>query len=108
MNVIGQLQGWISLALSVAALAIAVWAFIDCLRHRPDAFVAAGKRTKTFWLAVTGVAMLVAFIGVGGIGGLLGIISVVAAGVYLADVRPALNQVMGRSSGGREGPYGPW
>ena len=33
--------------------------------------------------------------------------ALVAAGVYLADVKPALDQVMGRG-GGTQGPYGPW
>ena len=31
----------------------------------------------------------------------------VAAGVYLADVKPALDQVTGRGQGS-QGPYGPW
>ena len=33
--------------------------------------------------------------------------AIVAAGVYLADVKPALDQVMGRGQG-NQGPYGPW
>jgi hypothetical protein len=37
---------------------------------------------------------------------LFGILAVVGAGIYLADVRPALQQVSGRGSA--QGPYGPW
>ena len=33
------------------------------------------------------------------------IASVIAAGIYLADVRPA---VKGIGKGGNQGPYGPW
>ena len=36
-----------------------MWAFFDCLRHKANAFEAVSKRTKTFWLAVTGGAMAV-------------------------------------------------
>jgi hypothetical protein len=39
--------------------------------------------------------------------GLLSIVSVVAAAVYLTDVRPAVRQLRGRG-GGSTGPYGPW
>ena len=35
------------------------------------------------------------------------VLLLIAAGVYLADVKPALDQVTGRGSG-NQGPYGPW
>ncbi|WP_404385104.1 DUF2516 family protein [Knoellia locipacati] len=104
---LGQAQYYVTLALTIAALALEVFAFVHALKTRPDAFVAAGKRTKNFWLAVTGVAMLLGFISMGGLG-LLAIIGVVAAGVYLADVRPAVETVQGRGTGSHQGPYGPW
>ncbi len=106
MQILGSLQSWIVLALSVGALGVEVFALVDCVRRRSDAFTAAGKRTKNFWLLVTGIATLLGVVALGGLG-LLAIIAIVAAGVYLADVKPALDQVMGRGSG-RQGPYGPW
>lgn len=106
MNFLGSLQGYIVLALSIGALAIEVFAVVDCVRRRPDAFTAAGKRSKGFWLAVTGLAVLLGVVALGGLG-LLGIVAIIAAGVYLADVKPALDQVMGRG-GSNQGPYGPW
>ena len=96
MSSLAQLQSWIVLGLSVVALGVEVYALVDCVRRRSDAFVAAGKRTKPFWLLVTGVAALLGVVAVGGFPGLLAIIAIVAAGVYLADVKPALDQVMGR------------
>src|SRR4051794_11369281 len=101
------LQHWIVLGLSWAALGIELYALVDCVRRRADAFPAAGKRTKQFWLLVTGVAVLFGIVAVGGFPGLLAIVAIVAAGVYLADVKPALDQVMGRGQG-NQGPYGPW
>ena len=107
MDLLANLQHYIVLALSVGALAIEIYAVIDCLRRRPDAFVAAGKRTKQFWMLVTGVAVLLGFVALGGLG-FLAIVAIIAAGVYLADVKPALDQVMGRGTGRTDGPYGPW
>ncbi|WP_353951287.1 DUF2516 family protein [Knoellia sp. S7-12] len=105
---LGEAQFYVTLVLSIAALAIEVFAFVHALKTRPDAFVAASKRTKNFWLAVTGVAMLLGFISLGGGLGFLAIIGIVAAGVYLADVRPAVESVQGRGNNSHQGPYGPW
>ncbi len=107
MSIISTLQGWIVLLLSLAALGVEIYALVDCARRRSDAFTAAGKRTKGFWLAVTMVATLLGFVSVGGLGGILAIVAVIAAGVYLADVKPALDQVMGKGRRS-DGPYGPW
>ena len=107
MSIISTLQGWIVLLLSLAALGVEIYALVDCARRRSDAFTAAGKRTRGFWLGVTMVATLLGFVSVGGLGGILAIVAVIAAGVYLADVKPALDQVMGKGRRS-EGPYGPW
>ena len=42
-------------ALAFAALAMEVWALVDTISHRPDAFIAADQRTKQFWLLITGL-----------------------------------------------------
>lgn len=101
--------------LALVALALEIWAFFDCLRHKANAFEAVSKRTKTFWLAVTGGAMavgLLSLLGGGGGGmlgplGLFGLAAVTAASVYLADVRPAVSDA-GRGGNRSAGPYGPW
>lgn len=89
----------ISLILSLTILGMEVFAFVDALRHRSDAYVAAGKRTKPIWLGVTGVAALLGFLTLGNPLNLFALLGVVGAAVYLADVRPAL-----RSVGGSRGP----
>src|SRR5690625_3855083 len=99
------IQTWLFAVLALALFAIEVWAFINALRFRPDAYVAAGKRTKTFWGILTGVAMLLGFLSlpypIGGGGGMflfmLG--GIIIAGIFLADVLPALKRVVGRSRG---------
>ena len=103
-------QGIVTLLLGLAAFTAEVFALVDCVRHRPDAFVAAGKRTKQFWSVVLGIALLLGFVSIGSqLTFSIGLIAVVAAGIYLADVRPALRQVSGGGRGGQHmGPYGPW
>lgn len=103
---IGSAQSVIVMVLGIAAFAMEVFALVDALRRRPQAFVAAGKRTKGFWTAILVVAALLGFVVMLNPLGIFGLIAVVAAAVYLADVRPALDRVTGR--GRRDGPYGPW
>jgi predicted membrane metal-binding protein len=101
---------WFFEVLSLAALAVEAWAFIDALRRPAPAFPAAGKQTKPIWLIILGVATV---IGIGysfAFGGLsaisfLPIAAFVAAAIYLTDVRPKISQFRGGTS---SGPYGPW
>ncbi len=107
MATFGSIQSTLMLLLGVLALGCEVFALLDVLRHRPDAFVAAGKRTKTFWTIVLAVALAIGVIFVLNVLNFIGIIAFVAAAVYLVDVRPALRQVSGRGRS-KQGPYGPW
>ncbi len=104
------IQNLIVLVLGLAAFVTEVFAFVDALRHRSDAYVAAGKLTKPKWLIILGVAMAIGFVVFVNPLGFIGIIAFVAAAVYLADVRPALQPYSGRggSGGTHMGPYGPW
>ncbi|MFD3540188.1 DUF2516 family protein [Streptomyces sp. NPDC058662] len=96
--------------LGLAMLVLAVVAFVLALVAREDAYRAAGKQTKTFWLVILGITVLVDFF----LGMLfLQIAGLVATIVFFVDVRPALKQVSGgggRRSGGSssDGPYGPY
>ena len=110
MGVIYQAQNLIELVISVGLFAMMVWALLDCVRARADAFPAAGKRTKQFWLLITAGATLLGFISIGRPLSIFNIIAVVGAAVYLADVRPAVRGVLGRGDSGNThmGPYGPW
>lgn len=95
---VSDVQAGIMLLLGLLALGMEIFALVHALRARPDAFVAASKQSKPIWVGLLAVAVLLGIAAVGGVG-LLTIIGVVIAGIYLADVRPALEQVMGRSSG---------
>ena len=69
-------------------LALTVWAFVDALIRPASGFVAAGKLTKPGWAAITGLAALIIFWQ--GPMSFLGLPAVIAAIVYLVDVRPAV------------------
>lgn len=103
---ISTLQGLVMLALGLLAFGMAVFALVDVARQRADAFSAAGKQTKQIWLIILGVATAIAFVSIFAPLNVFNLIAVVASGVYLADVRPAVSAYRGR--GGTSGPYGPW
>jgi hypothetical protein len=97
--------GWISLALLVFAL----FALVDAAIRREDAYRAADKKTKPFWLIILAVAA--ALIGFLPITSFLPVIGLIAVIVYTVDVRPALKQVSGpgrRGGSSSDGPYGPF
>ena len=100
-RVIATAQTLVYLALYLVVFVLSAWALLDAATRPAAAFVTAGKRTKKFWLGVTGAATAVAFIALPplSVGGFLVIGAAIAAGVYLADVRPAVKPY----SGGRGG-----
>ena len=69
-------------------MALVAWAFVDALVRPADGYVAAGKLTKPAWVAITALAGVVLYF-MGPIS-FLGLPAVVAAVVYLVDVRPAV------------------
>jgi hypothetical protein len=96
--------------LAVGALILTVWALIHAVRTPSQNFAIAGKQTKRLWLAILGFATLFAFAGAVGYLGSISffvVAAVIAAGIYLADVKPAVNEQKG-GRGGNSGPYGPW
>jgi hypothetical protein len=105
MEALGTLQGLLMLVIGVLALGVQVFALVDAVRQRTDAFPAAGKLTKPLWMAILAVASAIGVIFVLNPFSIFNLIAFVAAGVYLADVRPAVRAISG---GGNSGPYGGW
>jgi hypothetical protein len=97
-------------ALTVVGFAVEAWAFIDALTRPKAAYPAAGKLTKTIWLLILGVALVVGAFAVysGSLIGFLSVAAFVAAAVYLVDVRPKVKEMGGKRGGSGYGPYGPW
>lgn len=83
--------GTIITVIVLIMIGLGIWAFIDCLRRRADAFPAIDRQTKQTWLLLTGASPIVQFLfGYFGLLGLLGIAGAVVALVYLVDVRPKI------------------
>jgi hypothetical protein len=89
------LSSWILWAINLATTVAAVWAFVSCLRTRPDAFPAIGRSSKGLWLALTGGASLVALAGFSAMN-ILGIAAIVISGIYLLDIRPRVLEITGQ------------
>ncbi len=89
--VLGPLEGLFGL-LALGLLALKLFALVDAA-VRPERFWrAAVSQSKTFWLVLLVLAVIF-----GGIG-ILGLAGLVAAIVYLVDVRPKLREVRGGRS----------
>lgn len=81
----------LTLAVTIGAVA----ATIHAITVRGDAFPTVGKQSKVFWVALLAVsAVLVPVFGVLYLPGLIGTVIVL---VYLADVRPRVDDILGRS-----------
>ena len=81
-------MGVVSLAMFVAQ----AFAFVDAVTHRPDAYVAADKLTKPAWMIILGLAV-VAHMLIWAPLSIFNLVGIVAALVYLVDVRPALRSL---------------
>ncbi|WP_447038885.1 DUF2516 family protein [Streptomyces sp. DSM 118878] len=96
--------------LSLALILFSGFALIDAALRREDAYRAADKKTKPFWLVILGLAFVVNLIF--NILSFLPIIGLIATIVYMVDVRPALRQITGgggrRGGSSSDGPYGPY
>jgi hypothetical protein len=87
--------------LAMAILLFKAFALVDAAFRREDAYRAADKKSKVFWLVVLGVALgLDLVFGVNPIGSFLTLAGLVAAIVYMVDVRPAIRAL----TAGRGGP----
>ncbi|WP_327368987.1 DUF2516 family protein [Streptomyces sp. NBC_01217] len=95
--------------LYMVMLALAVIALFMAATAREDAYRAADKQKKSFWLIILGITVAVnLFVPIL----FLQLAGAVASIVFLVDVRPALRAVSGgggrRGGSSSDGPYGPY
>lgn len=106
------MQGFVGFMwlLSMALILFSGFALIDAAIRREDAYRAADKQTKAFWLIILGLAFVVNLIF--NILSFLPIIGLIATIVYMVDVRPAIKGLPGggrsRRGSSSDGPYGPY
>ncbi|GAA4731208.1 DUF2516 family protein [Isoptericola chiayiensis] len=105
----GTLQEIVFIVLAVIVFAVQAYALVDALRRPAAGFTAEGKLSKPIWLVILGVATALGFLGLPPMMltsySFLNLIAVVAAIVYLVDVRPRLLSY-GTGRGRSRGPSG--
>ncbi|MFF6915587.1 DUF2516 family protein [Streptomyces sp. NPDC012466] len=96
--------------LSMALIVFSGFALFDAAVRREDAYRAADKKTKPFWLIILAIAFVVNLLFP--ILSFLPIIGLIATIVYMVDVRPAIRALPGggrsRRGSSSDGPYGPY
>ncbi|MEO3875427.1 DUF2516 family protein [Nonomuraea sp. B12E4] len=122
MNLINSVFNLLFLVLAAIIFGMSVYGLVHALRVPTAAFTSAGKLQKKIWLIILALATLLSggglwqyftvFLFIGGgtfIGltslGIFSIAAVIAATIYIVDVKPAVKGMGGR---GNSGPYGPW
>lgn len=87
----------ITLAMGAIGALVGVFAFVDAVIRRADAYPAADKQTKLTWAAITGISALVAILGIYPMvfppPSLLWLAAMIGSLVYLLGVRPRLREV---------------
>jgi hypothetical protein len=95
MNVFA-LPSLLMTAISLVMFAVQGFAFIDATRHRPDAYPAIDRGTKTGWLIGLGLGVVAHALFWDPLS-ILNLIGIVAALIYVLDVRPNLLAITGRA-----------
>ena len=111
MGIVDSVQSFVLFLLGLGSFCLTGFALIDVVRRKAALFPHAGKLSKGAWLGILVAAFLVAVFSLtralqhsDAPLGFLNVIGVIAAGVYLADMRPKLKQL----GGGRGSSYGPY
>ncbi|MFC7341558.1 DUF2516 family protein [Saccharopolyspora griseoalba] len=91
------LYWWILTVIWVVGIPVGVFAFVHAALQRADAFTAVGKLTKPAWMGITGAAALLLILDSRGPYGIIWIAGIIAALVYIVDVRPKVREIQGKS-----------
>lgn len=101
MAVAFQIQSWVSFALLAVTVIVEALAFAHCVTRRSDVFPVVGRLTKGTWVLITLGSLIFTLLtfatflyGGSLITSLIAIVAIVAALVYLLDVRPAIREVV--------------
>jgi hypothetical protein len=94
---VGDVTSAINIVVLVVSLGLECWAFVHALLQKAEAFSAVETLQKGVWLALIGgtvVASLLFF----AFNMLFAMIALIAALVYLLDVRPRIREISGGGS----------
>ena len=83
------IEEFIELVILIPLLGMKIFALADAAYRKDAFFVAADKQNKAFWLIILAIFLILQVLLRSPLQ-MLNLIGTVAAGVYLADVRPTL------------------
>jgi fatty-acid desaturase len=86
------LPGLIMMTVSLVMFVLQAFAFVDSVTHRPDAYAAADKLTKNAWMIILGLGVVAHTLFWSPLS-LFNLAGIIAAIVYLVDVRPAIKSL---------------
>lgn len=96
--VVFEMQSILMLIVLLALIGLKGFGLVSALTFPPQAYDATGKQTKQLWVGILAVGLLVQLavvvISLGFLTTILNLGFTIAVFVYLADVRPALKDVM--------------
>jgi uncharacterized protein DUF2516 len=93
-GVLANLDFYVMQLIWIAGIPVGLYAFVHALLQRPDAFAAADKLSKPAWLGITAASLFVLIVfPFGDAGTILWLAGLVAALVYIVDVRPRVTEV---------------
>jgi hypothetical protein len=97
VDVLLQIPGVLGLALSGLALVLKVFALVDAAIRPPAAFTATSNQSKLFWVGILTAGLVLSLLFLFSPTMIFNLIAVCAAAVYLAGVRPAIKEALGRA-----------
>jgi Protein of unknown function (DUF2516) len=80
------------MTVSLVMFVLQAFAFVDAVTHRPDAYAAADKLTKNAWTIILGLGVVAHMLFWSPLS-LFNLVGIIAAIVYLVDVRPAIKSL---------------
>lgn len=83
-----SLEMWINVGIAFVLLVVKIFAFVSALLYSGESYVAADKLNKTTWTLILGIGVVLQVVPIPL--SIVNLAMLVAACVYLADVRPAL------------------
>jgi hypothetical protein len=91
-----EIQGTVLLVALLASIGVKIFALVSAVRFSSESYQAANKLTKPAWCAILGAGFLWSILFLGSPLNLVNLVFLIAAFVYLADVRPALRSLTRR------------
>ena len=97
VDVLLQIPAVLGLVLSGLALVLKVFALVDAAIRPPAAFTATSNQSKLFWVGILSAGLVLSLLFLFSPTIIFNLIAVCAAAVYLAGVRPAIKEALGRA-----------